>query len=118
MSNLFRSVVVKEPFAVDQRPQQILRPRRASSATLQVFDAALQFRGAGRAAQRHQIQFGDQFAVRAAAQNGLGDTSAGIRDGVGNSLAVKTGTGKAVARNFIEIARQGLATGAKIASST
>ena len=33
-------------------------------------------------------------------------------------LGIKTGTGKAVARNFIEIARQGLATGAKIASST
>ena len=52
-----RSVVVQKSFAVDQRPQQILRARGASAAGLQILHAALQFGGDGRPAERRQVQF-------------------------------------------------------------
>src|SRR5262249_26980040 len=41
MTTFLRLPVVQEAFAIEQRPEQILRTRRAARSALQVFDAAI-----------------------------------------------------------------------------
>src|ERR1019366_1680471 len=83
-----RSVVVQKRFAVDQRPQQILRSRGASAARLQVLHATRKLGGGGRPAERSQVQFGDHVAVWTAAEDRLRDSSVAIRYCVRNGSAV------------------------------
>ena len=57
------SIVVQKRFAVDQRPQQILRARRAPGAALHILEPAFELGRVRRAAERREIEFGNQVAV-------------------------------------------------------
>src|ERR1700722_8814388 len=94
--SIVSSVDVQEPFAVEQRPQQILSAA-GFGATRKILHAAIAFRRAGQAAHRGEVQLFDNCRVAFSAQNQLRDAALRIGDRIRDGPAVYQieGLGKA-----------------------